>query len=178
MEFAPRLSLEDSPGSRFWRYASFTWGELHRDPATLSSPLVARGIEDTLMAMLIEAADEQHSGRGAYTAAPCGPYYLRQAEEYLRARLKHPVSAADLAQAAGVSYRSLTRAFRERHGVSPMRFLKLRRMEATQRDLLGADPRNATVTRIATEYGFTHLGFFSIDYARLFQESPSETLRR
>ncbi|MFP5456117.1 MAG: helix-turn-helix domain-containing protein, partial [Alphaproteobacteria bacterium] len=35
-----------------------------------------------------------------------------------------------------------------------------------------------TVSELALEWGFTHLGRFSAEYRRRFQELPSETLRR
>jgi len=34
------------------------------------------------------------------------------------------------------------------------------------------------VTEIATQWGFTHMGRFSIEYRLRFGESPSETLSR
>jgi AraC-like DNA-binding protein len=38
--------------------------------------------------------------------------------------------------------------------------------------------RSATVTEIATGLGFVELGRFSVEYRRMFGESPSETLHR
>ena len=85
---------------------------------------------------------------------------------------------ADVAEAAGMSARTLFREFRKRHGMSPMAFSKERRLEAAQRALLAADPRERSVTDIALDYGFCHFGRFSVEYKRAFQEAPSDTLRR
>ena len=55
---------------------------------------------------------------------------------------------------------------------------RLRRMHLTRRALLRADPSTATVTEIATEFGFWELGRFSVAYKALFGESPSRSLGR
>ena len=79
---------------------------------------------------------------------------------------------------AGVSAYTLSKAFHKRHGTSPMRFLKQRRLEAAQRALLAAEPSRTTVTDVAMYFGFCHLSQFAIDYRKAFQELPSETLWR
>ena len=61
--------------------------------------------------------------------------------------------------------------------MGPIRYLTLRRMHLARRALLGADPSKATVTQIATDYGFWELGRFSVAYRALFGESPSDSLR-
>lgn len=50
-------------------------------------------------------------------------------------------------------------------------------MTRARGDLLRPAP-GATVTNVAMDCGFSHLGRFSCDYCRHFGESPSETLRR
>jgi AraC-like DNA-binding protein len=62
--------------------------------------------------------------------------------------------------------------------MGPIRYLSLRRMHLVRRALLRADPSTATVTRLATDHGFWELGRFSVAYRALFDESPSESLRR
>jgi AraC family ethanolamine operon transcriptional activator len=43
--------------------------------------------------------------------------------------------------------------------------------------LLRAAQTQSTVTEIANDFGFTHLGYFSQDYKAQFGELPSETMR-
>ena len=61
--------------------------------------------------------------------------------------------------------------------MSPHRYLWLRRMNLARRSLSRAGPGKATVTSIATEHGFWELGRFSVEYRKLFGETPSTTLR-
>jgi len=51
-------------------------------------------------------------------------------------------------------------------------------MNLARRALSRADSARTTVTAIALDHGFGELGRFSVQYRRLFGESPSETLRR
>ena len=82
-----------------------------------------------------------------------------------------------LCQRCGVTERMLRSAFRSVHGSTPYRYLRARRMREAREALL--HPKSAaTVTSIATEFGFVELGRFSVEYRSAFGECPSVTLRR
>ena len=105
------------------------------------------------------------------------PQIVDRIEKFLREHFDEPIQLAQLCDAAGVSERSLRNACHAVCGTSPKRYLTRRRMEAVRDALAAAHPGQATVTRIATDYGFFELGRFAATYASLFGERPSETLR-
>ncbi|MCP5232733.1 MAG: AraC family transcriptional regulator [Zoogloeaceae bacterium] len=101
---------------------------------------------------------------------------IRRAEAYLESRADPSVRIDDLCVAACTSLSRLERAFRETFGVSPRRYLILRRLAAVRRELLRGEPQTS-VTDVATRWGFFHLGRFSQEYREHFAERPSQTLR-
>jgi AraC family ethanolamine operon transcriptional activator len=78
----------------------------------------------------------------------------------------------------GVSERTLRYAFHNLTGLPPAVFMKRQRLNRVHRSLRKADPAEALVKQVAYTHGFSHLGHFSREYRQLFDESPSETLRR
>lgn len=59
-----------------------------------------------------------------------------------------------------------------------MAFVKQRRLDAAYLDLLSARPDTASVTQVAYDYGFLHVGKFAIEYRKTFGELPSSSLAR
>ena len=80
--------------------------------------------------------------------------------------------------AVGASQRTLNYAFQNVLDMTPYSYLQMHRLNAAHRELAVADPNVSTVTSIALKWGFSHAGRFSILYRKLFDEMPSETLRR
>jgi AraC-like DNA-binding protein len=99
-------------------------------------------------------------------------------EEFLASNCDQPVYLSEICAATGVSESTLRRCCQEHLGMSPVRYLWLRRMSLARAALIRADPATANVTGIATDHGFCELGRFSVEYRALFGESPSATLRR
>jgi AraC-like DNA-binding protein len=103
---------------------------------------------------------------------------VERAAEYVRAHSDSGVSLKTLSRVVGVSERGLRNAFYGVHGVSPKRWIVAERLQLARRALLRSGPTGATVTSVATGFGFYELGRFAATYRVAFGEVPSETLRR
>jgi len=84
----------------------------------------------------------------------------------------------ELCRVAGVSQRTLEYGFRDLLGVTPVRYLKLLRLNRVRRSLVRRRSEDETVTSVAVRSGFSDLGRFAGEYRQLFGERPSDTLRR
>jgi AraC-like DNA-binding protein len=126
---------------------------------------------------VLEAFCPSHAIGGG-TQPVKGKTVVERAEEFMREHYDRPLTATDIAIAAGASVRTLQQAFLEQEQTSPMRWLRDFRMRKTRVALLLADPHAETVSEVARRHGFRHMGRFSGDYLMLFDEHPSEVLAR
>jgi len=101
-----------------------------------------------------------------------------RAMEYIEGNMGRKLSVMDLCRVSGVSIRTLEYGFRERFGTTPRAFLKIHRLNNVHRELVRSDPCDTRVTDVANQWNFWHMGDFAADYRKLFDELPSETLRR
>ncbi len=115
-----------------------------------------------------EPAAEASSGNTRASVAA-----LERMEAYIHQRLCAPISLVDLANAAGLSPRSLNALCHKYHGISPMVLLRNVRLDAVRRKLRTCP--DANVTTIALDHGFGHLGRFSAYYRERFGELPRDT---
>jgi len=93
------------------------------------------------------------------------------------AHVTEPVPIYRLCAVIGVGERTLRKAFREIHGISPKRYALRARLAGVRRALRHPGSLRPTVTAIATDYGFFELGRFAGLYKAAFGENPSATLR-
>ena len=114
------------------------------------------------------------SDRSSIAVLPRG---VRRALDAMRANVGHDWSVGELADAAGVSSRTLQRQFREFFGKAPRAALRDVRFESARRELLQGFP-DAKVVDVALRCGFPHCGRFSVEYRRRYGEAPSHTLKR
>jgi len=106
---------------------------------------------------------------------PCSDL-VEQAERFALAHLDEPLHISTLCRTLAVSERTLRKAFHKIHGLPPCRHLRMLRLSQARRALLSADCKAVTVTEVATGFGFVELGRFSVEYRKVFGESPSQTL--
>ena len=150
-----------------------------------TSPSVLRGTETrrSLRAAILDAARDLLEPVDAKDGPRARDRRMRQrlvreADNYLRANPARPVYTDDLCAALGTSATRLHQAFSATFGISPHRYLKLRRMGMVRAALLSRSGPWHSVKAVALSHGFWHLGQFARDYRDLYGEAPSETLAR
>jgi transcriptional regulator GlxA family with amidase domain len=92
--------------------------------------------------------------------------------------LRHPLHLSKLCELIEVSERTLRSCCAEFLGISPSRYVLLRRLQVARIALRDADPAAASVAEIASGCGFAELGRFAGAYRNAFGEAPLTTLRR
>lgn len=116
-----------------------------------------------------------HSWARALGGQGAAPNAVDRAIAFMQADPGAALTLQDIARAAGVGIRALTRGFERRLGTSPMRYLTQCRLERARADLQDG---HGAVTDIAYRWGFGNLGDFAARYRERYGEKPSETLRR
>lgn len=96
----------------------------------------------------------------------------RRAEAFIRENLARDLGLEDIAEAAGVSVRTLQASFKRHHGVSPMRFVRDLRLDVARGQILAG----STVAAAAFDCGIPHPGRFAQYYRSRFGHLPSLTI--
>lgn len=104
------------------------------------------------------------------------PRHVKRAEGFIRDHLRQDIKLAEIANAAGVSVRSLSEGFQRAFQQSPMQYVKGLRLDGVRHELLRSES-DRLVSEIAESWGFNHLGRFSEQYRLRFGELPSKTPR-
>ena len=106
------------------------------------------------------------------------PAVVQRAIGYLESNAQQPITVGDVALHCRVSVRTLQYAFRTQLAMSPMAYLRRIRLDGVHRDLITADPSTgATVTAIASRWGFYNQGKFAEYYRSAYGRLPNQTLR-
>ena len=110
------------------------------------------------------------------------PVLLRRALSTAMARIdacdEGSLRVDELCQMAGVSPRTMRTAFQATLGMPPSQYIRRRRLQLVRSALQEAKPGQVTIAAIAHRFGFHDPGRMAADYHELFDEYPSDTLRR
>lgn len=110
-------------------------------------------------------------------SAPARAQHLERAVEYVLTHYTQDLRLADVAKAAGCGVRTLQVLFQTEMMCSLTGYVAKRRLNAARARLCAPRPEDS-VTSIAMDSGFSHLGEFAQSYFRTYSERPSQTLAR
>ena len=138
-------------------------------------------------ARALTAEVEEEIVAGLLLAADCNDKYedksspltrsraLAKAIELMLAHLSENIPISHICREAGVSWRTMDRAFSEKFGIGPKRYYLRVRLNRVRSDLIRKSNCDS-ISDIANNWGFWHLGQFAHDYYSMFGELPSDTL--
>lgn len=169
----------DAAGSRTFTedVAVFTQ-RLETSPEAYESDFAATMTEKNLMTQLLLSTNHNYRSRLTGDAQPEPSMLVRRSIELMHGHPGRDHSLESLARGAGVSARTLERAFQRHKSISPMAYLKTVRLDRAHEDLRAATSDVVSVGDVARRWGFANRGRFAADYRERHGELPSETLRR
>ena len=177
LKFKPDFDPEAPRIASFLRFAEVFIEEINRPGGVLESPAAVASFEHALLTTMLFGLEHNLGEETNAEAATASAAQVRTVEDYIESHADQPVDMATLSRVSGFSGATIHRAFRRHRDYTAMQFLQRCRMRLVRQRLLIASPLDS-VTRIAMECGFTHLGRFAIEYKRRYGESPSQTLKR
>ncbi len=146
----------------FQLLAMRAWAEAER-----ADGLFVDSVALTLFSTLLSAADARREDRTG--RSPPADLRFTRVIDYIDAHLDEDMALADLAGVACLSPFHFTRAFRARHGVSPVRFVQRRRVERAMGLLLRPGSR---IAGVAHACGFADQAHFTTVFRRLTGTTP------
>ena len=181
LEFDLEFRREGGRAASLQQLVSYICNQLELPRSPIDRSAACSRLEDFLLAMILdsqhhnysEVMDRQSSGAGQLL-----PGFIQRAIEYMESHADETVRLADIAAASGRSVRVLNAGFRKYQHLTPMEFLRDRRLDNARAALKKATDSSVTVTQVAHQWGLHHLGRFARNYKKRFGESPSTTLKR
>lgn len=140
--------------------------------ATTSSRKVAHELGRMMLADSARQHQSIYALRLTERAAPEGE--LGDIESWLERRLRESPTAHEMARHCNMSLRTFHRRFREAYGVTPRKYLQLKRVEAVRR-LLGESRRS--IEQILADVGVSDVTSFRRIFRRELGHSPAEFRR-
>ena len=141
-------------------------------------PLVGVGFQRWVIGALIENTPNNYQKLLKRHYGGPARRHVTLLEEYVEAHLRDALTVGDMAQAAGVSARTLRDSARRMRNKTPELILRTMRLHAAHKRFENPLPHD-TVVSVAHEYGFTNAGRFARQYQQEFRgEAPIETLQR
>ena len=132
--------------------------------------------DDAASALVRALGEEQTVKRIRRSTAIDSRRIVHTCIDYVHATQRIP-SIGELCLTTHVSERTLRQAFADEFSQAPSRFFRDWALQQARLRLRTDEPSRITVSSVANDLGFFHLGRFAGHYRALFGETPSATLR-
>lgn len=180
LEFDPEFDLATEAAMRWHTVVQLIHSEVFHPGSLIQRGQGIGAIEELVMSTLLQLQPSNYYEEFLQPVQPDPRRaVVHDAMNYIDDHLAERITMDDLAKAVHMSVRSIQQGFREELNMTPMTYVRERRLERVHEELMDAMPSDGvTVTAVAERWGFNHLGSFAVEYRKRWGEAPSETLRR
>lgn len=176
LDLGLELNLTGVAGKSLLRAVQFVTSEWDEGGILLQNAQSRRQMQDLILTNLLLATSGPHQVLLQEEGAS-QHRVLKSTIDYIHDHASELPTLTDLTMISGVSARTLQMHFVREVGCTPLQYLRDVRLKAVRKELLEPSSDTATVTDIATYWGFYNHGRFSSQYREKYGELPSETLR-
>ena len=145
-------------------------------PRLVAHTEVARALEQSLIQTLVACLTGASMRTSAIKRRHAG--IMNIFEEVLAEHLTKPLRTTELCELIGVTAQTLRSCSAQFLGMSPARYVLLRRLSRARVVLRDANPDGANLLELVRGFGVTELGRFEAAYLAAFSEAPLTTLQR
>ncbi|OBZ94955.1 AraC family transcriptional regulator [Pararhizobium polonicum] len=177
LDLFAECDMNTGAGAKLAAFGQVLWDNLANGPADNISARSTEYFFRTIMVAMLESVPHRYSALLERPASPAMPRQVKRAIDYMIANIASPIQVEDIAQASGVSIRSLQVGFQQFKDTTPLNYLRQLRLEGVRRELVGGRHDRISISDVARNWGFTHMGRFSVLYREAFGEMPTETLQ-
>lgn len=179
LDFEPSFDLASDAATRWHGAIQLLHTEVFYTGSLVQSGIGIGPLEEFCMSSLLMIQPSTYREQLIRATSAPGRRAVRQSLDYIERHLSEPLTMDAIAEHVGVSIRSIQQGFKDELGVTPMAYLRERRLERVREELTDAAAEDGvTVTEVAERWGFNHLGSFAVMYRKRWGESPSQTLHR
>lgn len=174
--FNPQMPLDASNFLHlWWKNVQHCLDMRHEYARFDGLDLLSADYESFLIKSLLLTQENNYSAQLRQLSQYQLPKSVQRVKSFIHQFAHQDITAADLLMVSGVSRSTLYREFQEALQLSPMDYLKQYRLEQVRHTLQQAK-EPVSVSRVATDWGFRHLGRFSQEYREAFGEHPKDTI--
>lgn len=180
LEFEPEFDLATQAAMRWHAAVQLIHTEVFHEGSLVQRGQGIGAVEELVMCSLLHLQPSNYHDEFLSPAQPDKRRAVVQdAMNYIDDHLAERITMDAVAKTVHMSVRSIQQGFREELGMTPMTYVRERRLERVHEELSDAIPADGvTVTAVAERWGFHHLGSFAVEYRKRWGEAPSDTLRR
>jgi AraC-like DNA-binding protein len=179
LTFHPEFDLTTDVAVRWHAAVQLLHTEVYHAGSLVQLGHGISGIEELVMNSLLHVQPSNYHEEFIRPVSDPARRVVLEAISYIDAHLAETITMESIARNVHMSIRSIQQGFRDELGVSPMTYVRDRRLERVHAELADALPSDGvTVTDVATRWGFHHLGSFAVEYRKRWGVTPSETLRQ